>query len=157
MPELSLRPLMPGDDATAYELLTASFEGTRYLARLQEQLDAAFRFEDPEYLAVLAERDDVVVALGLFGAVAGARQCTKLHVLAGADDEALASLASAVVAVCADAGERLIVAEVPDDAVFAAGVQALDAAGFREEGRVADYVTDGIALSLIVWRPGTNA
>jgi hypothetical protein len=150
---LSLRPLMPEDAAPARALVTASLGGTRYLARTLEQLDAALQFEDPEFLAVLAERDDAAVALALFGTVAGARQCSKLHVLAGGDGDALDALAAGVVQLCEDAGERLVVAELPDDAIFAAAYSALRAAGFREEGRVDDYVADGVGLRLMVWRP----
>jgi hypothetical protein len=154
MRDLALRPLMPKDEPAARDLIERSFSGTRYLARLREQLDAALQFEDPEYLAVLAEHDDVAVALALFGTVAGARGCTRLHVLAGHDRDALDALALGVVQVCAEAGERLIVAEVPDDATFAAGLASLEAARFRDEGRADDYVADVTALRLLVWRPG---
>jgi hypothetical protein len=152
MSELELRPLMPEDEPAARALLDAAFQGTRYLARVREQLDAALQFEDPEYLAVLAERDHALVALAMFGAVSGARQCTKLHVLAGTDPAALVALSDGIAGVCAEAGERLIVAELPDDEPFRAGATALVAAGFGEEGRVEDYVADGVALRLLVRR-----
>ena len=144
---------MPEDAAAAHVLVHAMFGGTRYLARVREQLDAALQFEDPEYLGVLAERDGRVLALALFGAVAGARQCTKLHVLAGADPLSLEALADGVVGVCAEAGERLVVAESPDDVPYSRGIQVLMAGGFRDEGRIDDYVADGVALRLLVWRP----
>jgi hypothetical protein len=153
MVPLALRPLMPEDESAARALLMTTFAGTRYAARLAEQLDAAMRFEDPEYLAVLAEADGAMMALALFGTVAGARSCTKLHVLAGTALPALADLATGVVKVCADAAERLIVAEIPNDAPFRPMAQALGTADFAEEGRADDYVADGIALRLMVWRP----
>jgi hypothetical protein len=31
------------------------------------------------------------------------------------------------------------------------------ASGFREEGRVDDFVRDGVALRLLVWRPEREA
>jgi hypothetical protein len=155
MSGLDLRPLMPEDEAAARALVEATFRGTRYVTRVREQLGAALQFEDPEYLAVLAERDHAVVALALFGAVSGARQCTKLHVLAGADPAALEALAEGIAGVCAEAGERLVVAELPDDLPYARAAEALTAAGFRDEGRVDDYVADGVALRLLVWRPPT--
>lgn len=151
---ISLSPLMPEHEGASRALVHAQVAGTRYLARTMEQLDTALRFEDPEYLAVLAERDGVPVALAMFGTVAGARQCSRLHLLAGADGEALDALAAGVVQVCADAGERLLVAEIPEDAIFAAADSALRAAGLREEGRVADYVADGVGLRILVWRRG---
>jgi hypothetical protein len=103
-------------------------------------------------MAVLATRGDSLAAVALFGAVAGAQQCTKLHALFGDDDEALAALAAAIVGVCADAGERLVVAEVPDDAPYEPFTHAIEASGFAECGRVDDYVADGIALRLLVRR-----
>lgn len=151
---LTLTPLMPEHETTARALVDASLAGTRYHARTVEQLDAALRFEDPEFLAVLAmnEQRNDAVALALFGAVAGAARCTKLHALLGGDDDALDVLASAVVQVCEDSGERLAVCELPEDAIFATAASALGAAGFVEEGRVYDYVADGVALRLLVWR-----
>jgi hypothetical protein len=149
---ITLAPLMPGHEAAARALVDGHLTGTRYLARIVEQLDTALAFEDPEYLAVLAERDDEVVALAIFGTVSGARRCSKLHALVGSDGEALDALAAGVVRVCADAGERLVVAELADDALFAAAYSALRAAGMAEEGRVDDYVADGVGLRLLVWR-----
>ena len=151
MTELALRPLMPEDERAARTLVTGALAGSRYLARAVEQLDAALRFEDPEYLAVLAERGRDVVALALFGTVAGARQCSKLHLLVG-DADALEVLAGGIAQLCAESGERLLVCELPDDARFSALSDALAACGFSEEGRVADYVADGVALRLLVWR-----
>lgn len=149
---LTLSPLMPEHESAARALVTARLSGTRYLARTLEQLDAALRFEDPEFLAVLAEHDGDVAALALFGTVAGARQCTRLHALVGADDDALHALAGAVVDVCAESGERLAVCELPDDAIFSATHSALLGAGLVEEGRIDDYVADGVGLRILVWR-----
>jgi hypothetical protein len=149
---IELVPLMPEHDAVARALAQAQLAGTRYLARTLEQLDAALQFEDPEYLAVIAEHDGDVTALALFGTVAGASQCSKLHALVGNDGDALDALAAGVAALCADAGERLLVAELPDDAIFAAAYSALRAGGFAEEGRVDDYVADGVGLRILVWR-----
>lgn len=155
MSGLELHPLMPEDEPAARALLAASFAGTRYEARTLEQFESALQFEDPEYVAILAHEPSGAgpVALALFGTVAGARQCVKLHLLAGSDDRALAALATAVVDVSADAGERLVVCEAPDDEPFARTVRAALTAGFVEEGRVPDYVADGVALRLLVWRP----
>lgn len=149
---IELTPLMPGHEEVARTLVTTGLAGTRYLARTLEQLDASLQFEDPEFLAVLAERDGDATALALFGTVAGAGQCSKLHALVGGDGDALDALATGVAVLCADAGERLIVAELPDDAIFAAAYSALRAAGFMEEGRIDDYVADGVGLRLLVWR-----
>jgi hypothetical protein len=127
--------------------------GTRYLARAEEQLDAALQFEDPEYMALLAlDDDDAPRALALFGTVAGARQCAKLHALVGADEPALAVLAGSIAQLCDNSGERLIVCELADDAPWERCAAVLLANGYREEGRVPDYVRDGLPLRLLVRR-----
>lgn len=148
---------MPGDAGAARALVMAHFAGTRYLGRLGEVLDAALQFEDPEYLAVVAEEPRGLVGLVMFGTVAGARQCTRLHALVGADPQVVTALAEAVRLVCAEAHERLVVAEVPDDAPFSASAAALRQAGFAPEGWIDDLVADGIALQLLVWRRDTHA
>lgn len=143
---------MPADADSARTLVTVQLAGTRYLARTIEMLDAALQFDDPEFLAVVAERREQLVGVALFGTVAGARQCTKCHALLGPDPEAVAALAAAMVRVCSEAGERLVVAEFADDVPFVTGMQALTRAGFALEGRIDDYVADGVALQLLVWR-----
>ena len=134
-----------------HELAAAA--DTRYLARTQEQLEAAFQFDDPEFMAVLAiDSRDRVLGLALFGAVAGARRCRRLHALLG-DDASLAALADGVAHLCAESGERLVVGELPDETLFLPALAALERSGFVEEGRVDDFVCDGVALRLMVWRP----
>jgi hypothetical protein len=150
---LVLRPLMPGDAESMRDLVDAHFSGTPYLVRLAEQLETALGFEDPEYMAILAvDADESVHAVALFGAVAGARQCVKLHAIVSDDPGAIDLLAQGISDVCAHSGERLIVCELPDDAPFGALAEALLGGGFAEEGRVADYVRDGVALRILTRR-----
>ena len=146
---------MPDDEGAARALVARQLAGTRYLHRSIEQLEAALQFEDPEYMALLAvdESDDSLLALAIFGAVAGARQCVKVHALLGADEPAMSALAVEVARVCERSGERLAVCELPDDQPWTASAGVLLAGGYREEGRLPDYVRDGIALRLLVWRP----
>ena len=151
--ELVLRPLMPADEEAARELVEAHFSGTRYHARLVEQMETAFRFEDPEYMAILAvDAEEAMHGLALFGAVAGARQCVKLHAIVSDDAGAIDLLAQGIAEVCGHSGERLIVCELPDDLPFRPVADALLGGGYAEEGRVADYVRDGVALRLLVHR-----
>jgi hypothetical protein len=152
---LALRPLMPEDEGAARALVQRRFAGTRYLARLVEQLDSALQFEDPEYMALLAVDavDDTLLALALFGTVAGARQCVKVHAVIGSDEPAMSVLVAGIAEVSRSSGERLAVCELPDEAVWTASAAALLANGYHEEGRVPDYVRDDVALRLLVWRP----
>ncbi len=156
MDEIELRALMPEDADAARALVVARFAGTRYESRVLEQLDVALTFEDPEYIALLAAEpgSDHLVGLVLFGAVAGAQRVTKLHALLGDDDGTCAALADAVRNVAADSGERMVIAEVPDDAPFRAAMAALRESGYAEEGRVDDFVCEGVGFRFLVWRAG---
>jgi len=154
MNELELRPLMPEDAGAARAVIVARLGGTRYEARTLEQLDVALTFEDPEYMALLAVEPESEQLLGLvmFGAVAGAKQVTKLHALIGDDAGTCAALAEAVRTVASEAGERMVVAALPDDRSFRDSIAALRHSAFDEEGRVDDFVTDGVGLRFLVWR-----
>ena len=154
MSAVALRPIMPEDERRARALVRYALANTRYLVRVEQQLDAALSFEDPEYMALLAIGEpgqESPAALALFGAVAGARQCVKVHALLG-DDVAMRALAAGIVQVCEQSGERLALCELPDDAPWASTAAALLASGFVEEGRVMDYIRDGLSLRLLVWR-----
>jgi hypothetical protein len=53
---------------------------------------------------------------------------------------------------CERSGERLVVCEIPRDTAFDVAAVALVASGFREEGRIEDFIRDGVALRILVWR-----
>jgi hypothetical protein len=155
---LDLRALMPEDAGATRALVSGQFGGTRYEARTLAQLESALRFEDPEYVAVLALSGEQRKLLGLvlFGTVAGARLVLKVHALVGDDREVLRTLLGAVRGIAEKSGERMIVCELPDDAPFAPAAAALSASEYREEGRVPDFIRDGVALRLLSWRPGVR-
>jgi hypothetical protein len=156
MDEIALRPLMPEDADAARAVVVARLGGTRYEARTLEQLEVALTFEDPEYMALLAAEleSGQLAGLVIFGAVAGAQRVTKLHALLGSDEDTCAALASAVRSVASESGERMVVAELPDDLVFNVAIASLRESGFHEEGRVNDFVADGVGLRFLVWRAG---
>lgn len=150
--ELVLRPLMPDDAGDARTCVSAQLAGTRYEARAVEQLDIALQFDDPEYMALLASSGDEIALRGLvlFGIVAGARGVVKVHVLVSPELETAVALLRAVLATSEHSGERMIVCELPDDTPLTSAADALEASGFIEAGRVPDFVTDGVALRLLV-------
>ena len=150
--ELVLRALMPNDAGAARALVSAQFAGTRYQPRALELLDSALEFQDPEYMAVLAfdEHESRLVGLVLFGTVAGAHGVAKVHGIVSRELEVAVALLDAIRRASEHSGERMIVCEIPDDAPFAIAVQALEATGFTEEGRVPDFVREGVALRLLV-------
>jgi hypothetical protein len=150
-----VRPLMPEDADAVCPAVTAAFRGTQYLGRMQEILESALRFDDPEYLCLLAAApgDGVPTGVVLFGTVLGARLTTKVHAIVGSDPRVQVALLDAVRETCLRSGERLVVCELPHDAPFDVTAVALIASGFREEGRIADFVRDDVALRVLVWRP----
>ena len=150
-----VRPLMPEDASAAREAVVGHFRGTPYLARVLEVLGDAMRFEDPEFLCLLAARGESEPPDGLvlFGTVLGARLATKVHAVVTPDPRVQLALLDAVRETCVHSGERLVVCELPDDAPFHVTGVALVVSGYREEGRIEDFVRDGVALRLLVWRP----
>jgi len=147
---------MPEDARAARDTIIAQLRGTSYLARLLEVLGDALRFEDPEFLCLLAApgESDPPSGLTVFGTVLGARLVTKVHAVVAPDPRVQLALLDAVRETCERSGERLVVCELPDDAPFDITRVALLASGFREEGRIDDFVRDGVALRLLVWRAG---
>lgn len=144
--------LQAGDADTARAHVLRSLGGTVYASRIFEQLDVAIGGDDDECRALVATSGGEIRCVALAGVVAGARHVVKLHALIGDDRDSLVLVARAVVDGSARAGARLIVCEVADDAPFSASTHALREAGFAEEGRVADFVRDGMAMLILVWR-----
>src|SRR6186997_790716 len=142
-----VRPLMPEDARAARETVIDGFRGTPYLARMLEVLDDALKFEDPEFLCLLAApgESDPPAGLVLFGTVLGARLVTKIHAVVAPDPRVQLALLDAVRETCVRSGERLVVCELPHDAPFDVAGVALLASGFSEEGRVEDFVREGVA------------
>ena len=150
---------MPEDARAARDAIIAQFRGTAYLARLLGVLDDALRFEDPEFLCLLAApgESDPPSGLALFGTMLGARLVTKVHAVVAPDPRVQLALLDAVREMCVRSGERLVVCELPDDAPFDVTGVALLASGFREEGRIGGFVREGVALRLLVWRPESTS
>jgi hypothetical protein len=159
MAAIVVRPLMPADAGSARALIGNVFRGTAYLERMSELLESALQFEDPEYLCLLAAPDEEGPPDGLvfFGTILGARLATKVHAVVSPDPRVQLALVDAVRETCRHSGERLVVSELPNDPPFDVSAVALVARGFREEGRVDDLVRDGVALRLLVWRPGVES
>jgi ribosomal protein S18 acetylase RimI-like enzyme len=143
------RPLAPGDAEPVRGLVWGALGITPYVDRVIELLSAVER-GDPASHALVTERDGTVAALALFGPVAGAVGVWHLSMVLLAPRVELREVGRAMVeAVVADvrrAGGRLIMAELPADAALGRSLSLLRANEFRQEGRIADYYRDGVAL-----------
>ena len=148
---------MPEDADAARATVVDHFRGTPYLARMVELLDSALRFDDPEFLCLLSATGEpgAVNGLVLFGTVLGARLATKVHAVVAPDPRVQLALLDAVRETCVRSGERLVVCELPHDTPFDVAAVALVASGYGQEGRIEDFVREGVALRLLVWRPAS--
>lgn len=157
---LVVRPLRAGDDAAAHALLAGEARGTPYMARLLEILEQALTGGDDEARGLVVERDGAIVALAVYGAVAGAVGAGKVHFLVGraGDDaqDAATSLLRALEARAASAGARFLIAELPDDPAVAGLVAPLRRHGFHDVARVADFFSDGVDLLFLRLRLGAR-
>lgn len=143
------RPVVPGDAEAVRALVWGAIGVTPYVDRVIELLSAAER-GDPESRALVIKREGTVAALALFGPVTGAADAWRLSVVLVASRVELREVGGAIIDSVIEAvrraGARLLVAELPADAVLGRSLSLLRANGFREEGRVRDYYRDGVAL-----------
>jgi hypothetical protein len=121
-------------------LIDSALAGTPYLSRALDLLDQAADGHSDESCAVWSEHGSAVTAFALVGLVAGARGAGRIHLLLGDDPQLITRACDVLRAM----GARFAMAEWPDDASFAPAVGQLRAAGFHEEGRIADYYRPGV-------------
>jgi GNAT superfamily N-acetyltransferase len=142
------RPLLPGDAEPVRALVWGTLGITPYIDRVVELLGAAER-GDPETRALVTERDGTVAALALYGPVAGTRDTWHLGMVLLAPRVELREVGRAMIDAVVDsvrrAGARLLVAELPADAVLGRTLTLLRANGFTQEGRVPDFYREGVA------------
>ena len=152
--EQRMYAIRPHDVAAARALVSDQLSGTPYESRMLEQLDIAIGGDDPECRAMVAIAPDAEEVDGvlLYGTVAGARGVVKIHALAASTLEAARALAASVLAQCTLPEGRMIIYEVPDDPLSHVTARAMRELGFEDEGRIADFVRDGVDLLILVWR-----
>jgi hypothetical protein len=142
------RPLLPGDAEPVRALVWAALGITPYVDRVIELLSAAER-GDPESRALVTERDGTVAAFALYGPVAGARDTWQLNMLLLAPRVELLEVGRAMIDGVVDnvrrAGARLLVAELPAEAVLGRTLTLLRANEFKQEGSVPDFYREGVA------------
>ncbi len=141
-----MRAVVPGDAEPARALVLRQFGGTRYEARLLELLASALVGADDRGVLALASGSPVGIAL--YGDVAGTAGTLKIHLVSAVQPGALRVLLAKALRTPA----RLVVAEVPEDDHFAPMDAILAAAGFRVDGRVDDWVADGVGMRLLSLR-----
>lgn len=143
---------MPEQREAVHALVRRHFGATRYLARMEELVDAALAGSDAEHTGIVTLGDDGVPdGLSVFGPLVGAR-CVTLRALMGDDDASLRALSARVRESCIEVRLAMIVCELPDDPAFHAAARVLEDDGYIEEGRVVDFFADGLAMRVFVWK-----
>jgi hypothetical protein len=148
---LAPRPIAPEDAAGAHQLLVQRLGVTPYIDRAVEILEIAERGDDPEHRAYVVARDKTVVALALFGSIAGTEAGFKLHTLVveSRESDVSARLLEAVCASVVASHGRFLIAELADETALATTISLLRGNGFAEAGRIPDYYRDGVALTIL--------
>ena len=143
------RPLVPDDVEPVRALIWGALGVTPYVDRVMELLSAA-EHGDPESKALVIERDGTVASLALYGPVAGSDGAWRISMLLVAPRVELRDVGRAMVDAIVDsvkkAGARLLVAELPADAVLGRTLSLLRANDFDQEGRIPDFFREGVAL-----------
>lgn len=143
------RPFLPGDAEPVRSLVFGVLGVTPYVDRAIELLAAAER-GDAEYRALVIERDGTVASLAVFGPVSGSNGIWHMRVLLFAPQveprEVGQSILESVFDHVRRAGGRLLVAELPADAVLGRSLTVLRKHGFRQEARIPDFFRPGVAL-----------
>lgn len=149
---LAPRPIAPEDAAGAHQLLVSRLGVTPYIDRAVEVLEIAERGGgDEEHRAYVVARDKTVVALALFGSIAGTEAGFRIHAVAieSRETDVGERLIDAVAAAVVAAGGRFLIAELADETALATTISLMRANGFAEVGRIPDYYRDGVALTIL--------
>ena len=131
----------------ARALVRSILTETPYLDRALELVDESQK-PTSEIVAFFASTTDSAALLS-GGLVAGSQGVWQIRsvIVGGADCRELGrALIQFVISQARDAGARLVVAELPADEVIGDALSLLRASGFRQDGRIADYFRDGVAL-----------
>ena len=122
--------------------------GTAYEHRYLELLDEALE-GNPETIGAVVGDGDAILALVLFGPVAGS-VAWNIDALLFAADAAAREIGGPLLEFVAGrvraAGRAMLIAELPADPVVGRGITVLRANRFRQVGRIPDFFREDVAL-----------
>jgi ribosomal protein S18 acetylase RimI-like enzyme len=149
----TLRILTAQDSAAVRAFATSVLGDAPYSDVMLATLESALARTTDEYRAIVASAESGLVGAIVFGEVAGARGAGRIHLIA-VDAKVrrrgiAMDLVNAACANLAERGGRFVAVELPADARLVGARRLGDRTGFREEGRIDDYVRDGVALILL--------
>ncbi len=145
-----VRPARERDRAAVLKLVEAELAENPLLERIPELVEQAIRDESDECQMCVAELRGEFAGCGIYGSVAGTVGTAILYFVgveartrdAGTGDAIVAHVLHDLIA----KGARLVVAEVPRHGSFDSFRSLIEAHGFVEESRIADYYRDGVPL-----------
>ena len=147
---LTLHLVTPPDSPAAHSLALTVLGDVPHAEPMLTALTNALMRTSDEYRAMVARDGRTVVGVIVFGEVAGALGAGRIYLVAVDGGARRRGIASALVdAACHELSERrarFAMIELPAHARFADVRRLVSRAGFREEGRMDDYVRDGVAL-----------
>lgn len=150
---VTFRALAPPDAEAARSLADATLGGAPYAAGMIAALDEAVTSDSDEYRAVGAHDGSSLIGFVVFGEIAGAIGAGRIYVVGVETAARRHGIATALVeAACIELqsrGSRFAVIELPEEPSLASGLALAHRIGFRGEGRVSDYVRDGVGLLLL--------
>lgn len=145
---LDLHAAREEDLAAALALVTGEQQKNPWLGRMPELLRDAVSKPDGEYRACVAIRDGELIGFGSFGVVAGTLATGAIYGVIVAPRSRRAGIGQRILfhvaGELANAGVRVIFAEVPGDQSVMRYRALLISYGFMEEARIDDYYRDGV-------------
>jgi hypothetical protein len=156
---VTLRAATDSDGVAVRALVDEDLAGTPYGEVLSYFL-GLMHGNPTESRAIVAEHRGECVGFALFGEVAGAVGTGRIHFVGtkmrAALDTCGAALCQAAVDEMTARGDRLIIAELPDDPGLAGKHALLSRCGFAVVARVRDYFRDGVDLVLLQRHVGSD-
>ena len=156
-PGVAIRAYHRDDAAAIRDLAAPDIERTSYRSAPRATIDGLTQGTDPETRALVAVRNDAIVAFVIHGTVAGAEGAGRVQLIVTAAPFRRAGIArhlvEAAVEDLRDAGARFTMVEMPDDPALAPGLSLLGRCDFRIDARVRDFYRDGV--DLLVFRRET--
>jgi ribosomal protein S18 acetylase RimI-like enzyme len=150
---LTFGRLAASDSSLARALANAALGTAPFAEPLFTALERALAGVSDEYQLIVARDGNALAGLVVFGEVAGTRRTGRIHLIAvDANGRRRGIGIDLINAACdrlRERGSPLVVIELPMDPGLAAVHRLAQRAGFREEGRMDDYVRDGVALVLL--------
>ena len=153
-PAATIRMYRRDDADVIRDLAAPDLERSNYRSGPRAAIDGLAEGSDGESRALVAVREDAVIAFVIHGIVAGAEGAGRLQLVVTAAPFRRAGIARQLVERAVEdlreSGVRFTMVEVPDDPMLVPAIALLEQCGFRVDARIRDFYRDGV--DLVVFR-----